>query len=236
MGAALRGMGDQASTAQRSIFTLQNALQTLVTVAVVRKVIEYADTWRLLEGRLKLVTTSTANLTQVQDKLFDLAQKTRVSYESTIELYTRLARSSGSLGLSQEKMLRITELVNKTVQISGATAQEASAAIIQLSQGLATGTIRGDEFRSVSEQLPGLLRAIGGGSGKAASEIIVLGRAGKLTAEFLTTSLLAAGTSIDKEFSRIPKTVGQAITQIGNSLLRFIGTLDESTGATSNLA
>lgn len=236
VGSALKGMGSSAEQAQQSVDRLGGVLRTLITAAVVRQIIDYADTWRLLEGRLRLVTTSTNNLTQVQDKLFDVAQKTRVSFESSAELYTRLARSSGSLELSQEKLLRITELVNKTVQTSGATAQEANAAIIQLSQGLATGTIRGDEFRSVSEQLPGLLRALAIGSNKATSEIILLGRNGKLTAEFFATSLLAAGKTIDEEFARVPKTVHQALTVLNNEVLRLVGVLDSGTGTTSNLA
>ena len=84
--------------------------------------VRLADNARLMEGRLKLVTKSSAELSEVQQGLYAISQESRGSYESTVELYTRLARSAQSLGLSQGQLLTVIELINKAVMVSGTSA------------------------------------------------------------------------------------------------------------------
>src|SRR5690606_2602352 len=98
------------------------------------------------------VTTGTENLTTVTSRLFDVANRTRSSFEGTANLYARVALATKELGIGQQELLTFTERVNQAIILSGASAQEAQAGLIQLSQGLASGALRGDELRSVLEQ------------------------------------------------------------------------------------
>ena len=126
----------------------------------VQQVVRYADAWQNASNQLRQVTEGTEQLAQVQGQLLGLANETRSGFESTANLYSRLARSTTELGLEQSDLLDLTKSINQAFVASGATAQEADAAITQLSQGLAAGALRGDEFNSVSEQAPMLMRAI----------------------------------------------------------------------------
>jgi tape measure domain-containing protein len=229
--AAKSGAATQAAArlASRAMIALGGALG-------VREVVNYADSWKLIEGRLRLVTDSTQGLARVQEDLFSISQRSRTSYEATAELYARVARNADSLGRSEQELLDFTEAVQKSVQLSGATAQEATAGVIQLSQGLAAGALRGDEFRSVSEQLPGILAVIRQATGKTAGELREMAFAGELTADLVIGSMLKMKDSIDKDFQSVPRTVGQAMTVLRNEVMKFIGGADNATDASANMA
>ena len=199
--------------------------------AAVREFVRFADTARLLEGRLKLVTASAEELRQVQDDLFASAQRTRSDYESSVTLYARVARSTRDLGLAQADLLKFTELTQMAIKASGATTVEASAALVQLSQGLAAGTLRGEEFNSVMEQTPGLALAIAQGLGVGVGELRKLAMQGQLTSKEVIDAVLRMDTTIRRDFATAPKTVADAWTQSKNNILAALGDIDRATGA-----
>lgn len=225
-----RGMerlGRAASGTTSVLRQLRGVLASVGAALVVRQIIQADDAYTRLQGRLRLVTETEQERIEVERQLFELAQQTRTAYEPTIELYTRVAQSSEHLGLSQQQLLEITRSVNQAIAISGASAAEAQAGVIQFAQALASGELRGDELRSVLEQLPRLARAIGDGLvqiGVAAEggigEIRRLAADGLLTAETVVSALLTQGERIEEEYSRLPRTVGQAWTQLANDLQR----------------
>lgn len=220
----------------RAFGALQGTLGALSVAVVAKQFVDMADTAKLLEGRLKLVTSSQQELTQVQDALFQSAQRTRSSFEGTVDLYTSLARNGKALGASQGELLQVTESINKAMQVSGTSAASAQAALVQLGQGFASGTLRGEELNSILEQTPRLAEAIATGMGVTVGQLRALGAEGKLTAKEVFDALKSQKDAIDAEFGQLPVTVGQAITQINNSLLSLIGKLDEATGATNLIA
>lgn len=202
----------------------------------VSQIVQAADTYTLLNSRLQLVTDSTAELTSVQGQLFAIAQETRSSFEATVTVFTRVARAGDELGRTNQEIVRVTETLNKAIAISGATAQESAAGLIQLSQGLASGALRGDELRSVLEQLPGVARAIARGLGVTIGQLRELGAEGELSAQKVVDALLSQADAVDREFARIPTTISGAVTQVSNSLVILIGRLDQATGASELLA
>ena len=129
-------------------------------VGAIRGIIKIVDDYKLLENRLTTVTSTTAQLTRVQNDLFEIAQRTRQEYAGVVDLYVRLAQAGKELGASQGNLLKFTEAVGNAFAISGTTAERARAALVQLSQGLATGTFRAEEFNSVNEASPALIRAV----------------------------------------------------------------------------
>ena len=148
---ALQRIERAATPASKSLLSINSTVQTLknslfgfggglAAIFGVRELVQYADTWTLIQNRIKLVTDSTGELNRVQEEVFRLAQDTRSEMMSTVELYTRLARSTKQLKLADEQLLTITRAVNQAIIVSGATSQEASAGVIQFSQGLASGT------------------------------------------------------------------------------------------------
>lgn len=232
----LDDIGGASKRSASSVDLLKRALAAIGGAAALRELVKLADTYTTLQNRLRLVTTGTQNLATVTDELTASANRTRQSLESTVELYSRIARASDQLGLSQRELLDITETINKAVVVSGATAREASAGLIQFAQGLAAGALRGDELRSVLEQMPRLARAIADGLGITVGQLRELGGEGKLTAEQVLGAIQSQAKVIEEEFSRIAPTVESALTVLRNAMVTFIGELDTGQGASAALA
>lgn len=202
----------------------------------VGKIIQTADKYTLLSNRLALVTDSTRNLKDVQEELYKISRDTRTDYAGTIDIYTRIARSTQQLGISQQDLLTITQAINQSLIISGSSAQASEAALIQLGQGMASGTLRGEELNSVLEQAPRLAEALAQGMGVSVGQLRELGKQGKITSENVVNALLNQSGAIASEYGRMEATVGQAMTVINNSLGHLISGANESTSVTSLLA
>ena len=193
------------------------------------------DTMTLLEGRLKLVTTSQENFNSVQERLFNIANDTRNSYEAVLEMYARLGRAAQNTSLTQEQLLTATESINKAIIISGATATESSAAMIQFSQGIASGTLRGDELRSVLEQLPAVAQMIADGLGVDIGKLREMGMEGKLNAQLVIDAILKQKDVIDKQFGSMTETMSQSSIVMLNHTKKFIADLDKITGVSRDV-
>jgi tape measure domain-containing protein len=220
----------------RQMVSLTAVAATLGAVLSVRKLVNYSDTYKQLDARVKLVTNSTAEFNRVQEELFSIAQNSRTSLESTTQLYTRFARATKDTERSQKDLLIVTDAISKAVTVSGASATSAGAALFQLSQGLAADALRGQELNSVLEQTPRVAEAIADGMGVAVGELRGLAEDGALTAETVLNAIKSQADIINGEFQQIPKTVGQAFQQLDNAFLRFIGKSSAVEAGTNSLA
>ena len=239
----LRALGGASADAEQKTGGLSKAFGGLKGVLagiglgfVVKEIITMADTMSSLTGRMALVTKNAGELAAVEARLFELAQQTRVGYESTVELYARLARSTQSMGASQASVLQVTETINKALIVSGTTAQEASGSLMQLGQAFASGALRGDELNSVMEGMPRVAQAIADGMGITVGELRKLGAQGKLTGAEVFNALQKSANSVATEFDKMPVTVGQSMTVLNNALMKFVGDVNASTGFTKALA
>ncbi len=239
----LNKLGQAGNRAEGAANGLANATRGLGSVLAgigiglgVTELIRMADAYTSMQSKIRLVTSSQAELEAVQGRLFTIAQASRTEFESTGELYARLARSADALGVSQEQVLQVTEAINKATVVSGATATEANAAIIQLSQGFASGTLRGEELNSVLEQTPRVAQMIAEGMGISVGQLREFGKQGKLTSEQVFNALLRMKNSVDDEFAQMDVTVGQSITVLRNAVVNLVGTFNTATGITSGLA
>jgi len=239
-GLGVRIKEEGAATVEASLAKLgkQFAATTLsvtgITLAL-RKLVQTSDTMLLLEGRLGLVAGSTDNLRHLQEQLFESAQRTRSSYESISELYARVARNSDELGYSQETLLKFTELTQMSIRTSGINAIEASRGMIQLSQALASGVLRGDEFRAVMEQMPGTARAVANGLGVSVGALRAMAMEGELTAEKVINAVLKMEGSIREDFGKLPITIGDGMTRVGNAFSKAVLDANKMTGAVGTL-
>ena len=224
------------SGTKKSLLTLQNAFKLAIGSVVVKQALDLANTFQQVQNQLKLVTNSSSELLATQEKLFAIAQKTRGAFAETVTLYQKLALNSKDLGISQNQLLEITENVNKAIAISGAGSAQASAGILQLSQAFASGRLQGDEFRSISENIPVILDLLATSTGKARGELKKMASEGLLTSDVLAKAIGGATERLDEQFSKLSPTIGQASTVAGNSLLNLAGALSEVTGVSNLLA
>lgn len=212
------------------------ALAAIGIGASVREFVAMADASTNMASKLALVTGSTAELAQVQRRLFDVAQASRVGFVGLADTYTQFARSTKDLGVSQTALLDITKTISQAITISGGSAASAQAALVQLGQGFASGALRGEELNSVLEQTPRLAQAIADGLGVGIGKLREMGSNGELTAEKVLGALQKAAAGIESEFARMTPTIEQSITKITNSMTRLVGEIDKGVGATSKLS
>lgn len=214
-------------TATQSLTTSMKAAGTAaiayIAAVSVGKIAGFADEFTGMQNKLKQVTDGTVELNTVTNALFSTAEKTRSSIKSTTTLYSRLALASSELGLSQADLVGLTSTINKSFALSGATAEEAGAAITQLSQGLASGALRGDEFNSVAEQAPGIMRAIAKETNKSIGELREFAATGGITAEIVVSALQSASEKIDQDFSKSVSTFAQSMESVENGFIRWAG-------------
>ena len=232
----LRNIGGTAAASASGVNILRSALALLGGAAIIRGLARTADSFTLIRNRLGFVTESVTELNMVQEELFEISNRTRGSFRASAEIYARLGLASKTLGTSQSDLLAITETLNKAVTLSGATAAEGTAALIQLSQAFASNRLSGDEFRSVAEQLPVVLRLIADELGVGIGKARELGQAGKITADVITAAILNGQDEINKAFADTNATIDQSLNVLGNAFLKFVGELDQSTNASKILS
>ena len=221
---ALRGVGGQA-------VILQRALAAVGGVFALRAVANLSDSYTNLQNRLKVVTDGAVELERVSQSLLAVSNRSRVSWEATAQIYQRTAAASTELGVSQQQLIDFTETLNQSVIISGATAEEAHGALIQLSQGIASTELRGQELRSVLEQLPFVAQVIADSLGVARGALIKLGESGAISADAILDAFRNAREEIAERFLTLTPTISQSFQVLRNETLSYVGSLNEATGA-----
>lgn len=224
----------------RAIEEARGSIQGYVAAAAaafgVHQLVEYADEWTNLSNRLKIVTRDQIDFAVAQNEVLRIAQETRQPLDATAELYQRIANNTSHLGLSIKQVGPLVETISKAVALSGVSADTAKMGIVQLGQAFAAGQLRGQDLKSVLEELPGVADAIARGMGKGTSELKALAEDGKLTVENLIEALMRAGTSTDALFGKVEITVGQAMTRLQTEVVAYVGRANEATGASAKLA
>jgi len=204
-------------------------------VDTVRSSINKLDSITSLEGRLRLATDTTAEFVKTQKDLLDISNDARIKLEGSIDLYTRLKRSTEDLNKTNLEVLSVTDAINKSTVVSGSSAIESEAALKQLGQGLAAGVLRGEEFNSVMEQTPRLARAIADGVNVGTGKLREMAMEGKLTAEVVFNAILSQKDILEEEFRQMPKTIEQSFNILSNSNTVFLKELDEKYNITKSI-
>ena len=196
------------------------------------QIAQTADEYNNYQSRIQLVSKSNREASQTFRQLMTVANDTGQLFGATAELYTRVYRAMGDRANSQE-LLQFTKTINQSMVVSGANAQEASAAIIQLSQGMASGTLRGEEFNSVAEQAPVILEMLQKSLGKTRGELRKMAEDGELTTEVVLRAVRESAEGVQAQYDQMPKTIGRAVNELSNAWMQFVGRTDNTFSASS---
>lgn len=205
-------------------------------VYLTKQLMHIADTYTLMDNKLKLVTKSADELKYVQDGLYQQSLRSFSSYESSVDLYSRFAKATESLGTNQSELLRVTETLNKAMIISGASQQEARNAIIQLSQGMASGVLRGEEFNSIMENGSRIARMLADYLKTDIGGLRAMAMEGKITSEVMMKAFTAATDTIDNEFKKMEPTIDQAMTNLKTVFGKLLSDSNKSAEGTKSVA
>jgi len=212
-----------AGNAEKSFSSLTRVATALSAAISVQQVAEYGNAWVTVSNKLANSVRANEQLADVTQRVFDISQNTRSSIEATATLYGRLERSTRSAGTSTADLIKLTTTINKGLAVSGATTEEASSTMTQLSQALASGVLRGEEFNSISENGSRLAVALADSLGVTIGQLRAMAAEGKLTTEVVVSGLLKQSDAIAKEFANTALTMGQAFTVATNNITKFVG-------------
>lgn len=216
-----------------SLGPLAGAMAAAFSISAIKNT---ADDMMNLDGRLRTVTDDERERFDTEQQLYDLSMSNRQSLDSMGDLYYKVARAGQRFGVSQEDSMRVTDIVSKALTVGGASAQEASASILQLGQALSSGVLQGDELHSLDENASLLMQHMADNMGVTIGQLKDLGSKGQLTSEKVVQAILQSGDAIDKEFGQMPMTIGQAETKISNAWKFFIMKVENDTGIFSTIA
>lgn len=180
--------------------------------------------------------------TEVAGKLEEIAAvaaKTRSPVEGMAQLYSRVSIAAGELGASQSDMLRFTEAVGFALGQQGGSAASASGALLQLSQAMAGGTVRAEEFNSMLEGAYPIVAAAARGIDEAGGSVAKLRQmviAGEISSEEFFRAILSQSGAMEEAFAKSVPTVGSAMGQLSDQLMLTVGSMDAALGASSGLA
>ncbi len=229
--------GDYASRSMDSMSVATRQLAGYMAgIVTVGAAISKMDAYTGLQNRLKLVTDSQAELNTAMNDTFAIAQKTASSWDSTAMVYQRFADNADRLGISMKQTAALTETVSKAISVSGGSAASAEAALMQFGQALASGVLRGEEFNSIAEQAPGLLKAIAMGMDTNVGSLRAMAAEGKITGDELVKALSKAKPYIDDLFNKTDFTIAQSFTQLSNEITKFVGAAGAGSGAAAGLS
>ncbi|EHT2444301.1 tape measure protein [Proteus mirabilis] len=223
MDSSFNRTSQSANNTERSMQSLSKVAAALTGYLSASMVASYSEAWTELNNKLSNSVRASESLVDVTQRVFDISQATRSSLDATATLYARLERGTREYNTSAADLAKLTSIINQGFIVSGATAQEAENAIIQLSQGIASGVLRGEEFNSVAEQGSRLMVALADSMGVGIGQLRKMAAEGKLTTDVVVKGLLSQGDAIGKEFAKTTRTMSQAFQEAGNNLTKFLG-------------
>mgnify|MGYP003291369458 CR=1 FL=1 len=215
---------------------LKGAFMALGGYAILSEIKQTADAMMSLSSRIKIVTKDDAERLKIETALYNMSNKNRSSLEDLGDLYYKTALASKRFGASQEDVLKLTDIVSKSLVIGGADVAQQKATILQLSQALGSGVLQGDELRSLRENAPILMDAIATYFNTDVGGLKEMGAKGMLTTEKLMQAILSSGDAVDSKFAQITPTIGQAMTVLGNKFSKLILDIQNSTGIFGTIA
>lgn len=232
----IQDVGKAGTATTNQMDKLKTVLAGLVSAKVIRDTILLADSYANMLNRLRVVTTGTWELHAAMDAVFKMSRETRTSLEGNVDMYARIALNTKTMGLNMKDVVRFATQLNHAIILSGVTAREAQWGMVQFSQGLAAGALRGDELRAVMEQLPVVTETLTKFLGIGRGELRKWAFEGRVTTRVIIDAFNEAEKNLAQRFGKRIPTVDQAITVLNNSITSFIGKLDQSIQGTSSLA
>lgn len=215
---------------------IKGALLSIGAGLSVRGLANITDDYSNLQARLKLATRSAEEFAAANEAIQRIANASKAPLLETATLYTRIAGSLKDTAVSQAEMVDTSEAIALSLRISGASASEAASVMLQFSQAVASGVLRGEEFNAMAEGAPRAMQALAKSLNVSVGALRDMAKEGKLTREVLIDGLARQLPTLRKEAESLPTTFGAAFTELNNTLLLTVGQINEVTGSSKTLA
>lgn len=235
MGAQLEEVENQtrrtggAAESMKSKF--MHAAAAVGAALSIKNIIGLADAMTQTEARLNLITGDLEKTAALQDQIMASANRSRASYQSTADAVAKMGIMAKDAFNNTDELVAFTELINKQFTIAGASVAGQEAAMMQLTQAMASGVLRGEELNSIFEQAPTIIQTIANHLGVSVGEIRAMAAEGQITAQVVKEAMLGSAKEINDQFNDMPYTFAQVWTMMQNILLEAFGPLIQVIGA-----
>lgn len=205
------------------------AVVAYTSMRAISNAINISDELSMTTARLNLMNDNLQSTKELQDMIFQSAERSRASYTDTADIVAKLGQRAGDAFDSNAQTIQFAEDLNKQFVIAGASQEEMSSASLQLTQALGSGVLRGEELNAVFESAPNVIQTIADYLGVPIGEIRNMASEGQITADIVKNAMLSATDEINAEFDSMPKTFAQIGTSIqNNALMAFQPILEQS--------
>jgi lambda family phage tail tape measure protein len=233
---SLKGVNQNTKSLASSFAFLKNAFVGYLTSVSIREITQIADSMQLLRDRIRVLVGGTAEAEAVMKKLVDTANRTKVGVDDLANIFARLQAATKEVGVSTGTVVDLTEVLQNSFRLSGSGAQEATSAAIQLSQGLASGQLRGQELRSVLEANVVIGDLLAKQFKVTRGELYKLAEGGQITAPKVMLALLKNADDLNGKAKELGQTFEQTLLVSLNKVKVVIGDLNEEFGGNAKFA
>ncbi len=216
-----------SSRANGLMSKIKSAVGAYALIQGASKVLNLSDQLVQTEARLNLIVDPGNSVDNLEQMIYQSAQRSRAFFTDTADAVAKIGLSAGKAFKNNAELVLFTETLNKQFAIAGATQSEISGATQQLTQAMASGVLRGEEFNSIAEQAPGLLDLIAEEMGKPREELRSLAADGQISAGIVKNALLNAARETDETFRTMPMTFEQVCTTMANDAVMAFGPVSD---------
>ena len=196
--------------------TIGRYIRMFVSAFALKKGTDMTDIYASNNARLGLINDGLQTQAELQDRIYASAQRSRGAYNDMVASVAKLGLLAKDAFNSNNETIAFTELVQKSFAVGGASQQEQSAGMYQLTQAMASGKLQGDEFRSIMENAPMIAQAIAQYTGKGMASLKDLSSEGAITADVIKNAMFMASDDINAKFESLPLTFGSVWTRLSN--------------------
>ncbi|HHQ8634315.1 TPA: tape measure protein [Clostridioides difficile] len=216
-----------ASSTDKLVANAKRLVATYIGLRSVGGLINLSDQMTSTNARLNMINDGQQSDGGLNKMIFQSAERARASYLDTAKIVTRVGMNAGKAFSSTKEIVAFAEQLNKKFVIAGATTEETNSALLQLTQGLGSGVLRGEELNAVFESAPNIIQSIADYLDVDIGKIRSMASEGMLTADIVKNSLLAAAEQTNAEFEKMPYTFGQIWTSIKNNVVMIFGVIQK---------
>ncbi|HBG1037135.1 TPA: tape measure protein [Clostridioides difficile] len=216
-----------ASSTDRLLGSAKKLVGVYMSLRTLGNVVNLSDQMTSTNARLNMINDGQQSDNGLNKMIFQSAERSRASYLDTAKIVSRVGMNAGSAFSSTREIVGFAEQLNKKFVIAGASTEEMNSALLQLTQGLGSGVLRGEELNAVFESAPNIIRSIADYLDVDIGKIRGMASEGMLTADIVKNSLLAATEQTNAEFEKMPYTFSQIWTSIKNNAVMIFGVIQK---------
>ncbi|HGH4592403.1 TPA: tape measure protein [Clostridioides difficile] len=216
-----------ASSTDRLVGSAKKLAATYLGIRTLGGLGNLSDQMTSTNARLSMINDGQQSDGGLNKMIFQSAERSRASYLDTAKIVSRVGMNAGKAFSSTKEIVGFAEQLNKKFVIAGASTEEMNSALLQLTQGLGSGVLRGEELNAVFESAPNIIQSIADYLDVDIGKIRSMASEGMLTADIVKNSLLSAAEQTNAEFEKMPYTLGQIFTSVKNNAVMIFGAIQK---------